>query len=123
MDVNLVPNIEPAQKFVDYFVRSVGKPFVPSSEYISVEGGIVVVDPQPKVQPGAKVELISSPEATRQQAEEILKEERSELSLESVKALKRQRKAQKSSGSRSGNIKKRKVENSTAVRLTDVFSS
>ena len=117
-----MPNIEPTDKFVTYFVKSIAQP-IPDISYISVEGGIVVVDPQPRPEPEAKVQLISPPEATRQQAEEILKEDRAELSLEGVKALKRQKKSQTGGGGRRGNIKKARVENTTAVRLTDVFSS
>lgn len=123
MDVGLVPNIEPAQKYVDFFASRPMKQFVPSQTFIPVEGGIVVVDPQPKLPPDAKVQLISAPEAARQQAEATMKEDRADLSIEGVKAMKRKRKAQTLSGEQGGKVKRKKGDSWTSAKIADVFSS
>ena len=123
MPITLVPNLEPASKFVEYFVRSVGQPFDPTAKYVPVEGGIIVVDPTPKPDPKAKIQPISEPEAARQQAEEVLKEETSTLTVEDVNRLKRKRKAQTSSGPQGSNTKRRRIGNATAIKINDVFTA
>ena len=87
MNINLIPNIEPVDKFVDYFMHSVGQPFSVSETHISVDGGIPTLDALPKKPPKLPIVLITEPEAAARQAESMMKNEHSEMKALGLKSI------------------------------------
>ena len=77
MNVNLVPNIEPSRKFIEYFMRSAGKSmveYVDDPGFIVVPGDIPVINPDVDVmkKPKQPVQIITEPEAAVQKAEQVM---------------------------------------------------
>ena len=91
MNVNLVPNIEPSQKFIEYFMRSAGKcmvEVVEDPDFIVVAGDVPVMNASIDVtkKPKQPVQIITEPEAAVQKAEQVMsdiKENSSKRSHES----------------------------------------
>jgi len=77
MNINLVPNIENADKYIKYFIKSAGKAAVEQARngnHILVEGDIPVVDVKVDVSKKIKqpVQIISEPEDAANKAEKVV---------------------------------------------------
>ena len=119
MNLNLIPNVEPADKFVKYFVESIGRPYDVSEKYISVVGGIATLDLIKKKSPKLPIVLVSEPEAAANQAKKTLDNDKSEFSVADLKAAAVGSKRHKSSKRAKDNTKKIK----SVSKFTDVFQT
>ena len=117
MNVSLVPNIEPAKKYVDYFLRSAGASMVEANydpDFLLVDGDIPTLNVSPDLvkKPKEPLQIITPPEAAAQQAEKQI-----EARDESV-ANKNKRSHDNSSSS--GN-KPKKSKRLNTMEYADIF--
>ena len=75
MNLNLIPNIEPHQKYIDYFAETANTPAT-SADYILIQGQIPIQEElkkEPKAKPGTVQLIDPRPEVLADRAQEELK--------------------------------------------------
>ena len=118
MNVSLVPNIEPAKKYVDYFLRSAGASMVEANydpDFLLVEGPIPTLNVSPELgkKPKEPVQIITPPEAAVQQAEKQI-ESRDEF-------LANKNNKRSHDGSDSSSTKSKKSKGLNTMEYADIF--